>query len=45
MILGETTLAGQIEEGTAQLAGDESVLHEFISLLDTFDFWFNIVTP
>ena len=45
VILGETTLAGQIEEGTAQLAGDESVLHEFISLLDTFDFWFNIVTP
>jgi len=45
VILGQTTLADEIKQGTAQLAGDESLLHDFISLLDTFEFWFNIATP
>jgi alkyl sulfatase BDS1-like metallo-beta-lactamase superfamily hydrolase len=45
VILGQMTLADQIQQGTAQLDGDANVLHEFISLLDTFEFWFNIVTP
>jgi alkyl sulfatase BDS1-like metallo-beta-lactamase superfamily hydrolase len=45
VILGQTTLADDIKQGTAELAGDESLLHEFISLLDTFEFWFNIATP
>ena len=45
VILGQVTLADQIADGTAQLDGDENVLHEFIALLDTFEFWFNIVTP
>jgi alkyl sulfatase BDS1-like metallo-beta-lactamase superfamily hydrolase len=45
VILGQTTLADQIAAGTAQLQGSEDALHEFIGLLDTFEFWFNIVTP
>jgi len=45
VILGQTTLADQISDGSAKIEGDENALHEFIELLDTFDFWFNIVTP
>jgi alkyl sulfatase BDS1-like metallo-beta-lactamase superfamily hydrolase len=45
VILGQTTLAEQIKNGTATLEGDHNALHEFIDLLDTFEFWFNIVTP
>ena len=45
VILGETTLPDQISAGTAQIDGDGDALHEFIGLLDTFEFWFNIVTP
>ena len=45
VILGQTTLADQIAAGTAQLEGNQDVLHEFVELLDTFQFWFNIVTP
>jgi alkyl sulfatase BDS1-like metallo-beta-lactamase superfamily hydrolase len=45
VILGQTTIGDQIAAGTAKLNGDADALHEFIELLDTFEFWFNIVTP
>ncbi len=45
VILGQASLADQIADGTAQLQGDQDALHQFVSLLDTFEFWFNIVTP
>jgi alkyl sulfatase BDS1-like metallo-beta-lactamase superfamily hydrolase len=45
VILRQTTLRDQIAAGTAQIQGNEDALHEFISLLDIFEFWFNIVTP
>jgi alkyl sulfatase BDS1-like metallo-beta-lactamase superfamily hydrolase len=45
VILGQTTLPDQISAGTAHVDGNVDALHEFIGLLDTFDFWFNIVTP
>ena len=45
VILGQTTLADQINNGTATLDDDQNAVHEFIDLLDTFEFWFNIVTP
>jgi alkyl sulfatase BDS1-like metallo-beta-lactamase superfamily hydrolase len=45
VILGQTTLPDQISAGTAQVDGNVDALHEFIGLLDTFEFWFNIVTP
>jgi alkyl sulfatase BDS1-like metallo-beta-lactamase superfamily hydrolase len=46
LILGQTTLdaaidAGQVTAGT----GDAAALGSLISLLDRFDFWFEIVTP
>ncbi len=45
VILGAAPLTGQIADGRAQLDGDEQVLHDFVALLDDFEFWFNIVTP
>jgi alkyl sulfatase BDS1-like metallo-beta-lactamase superfamily hydrolase len=45
VILGKTTLPDQIAAGTAQLDGDDNALHDFIGLLDTFELWFNIITP
>ncbi len=39
------TLGDQIAAGTATVQGNEDALHQFIGLLDTFELWFNIVTP
>jgi alkyl sulfatase BDS1-like metallo-beta-lactamase superfamily hydrolase len=41
----QTSLPHQIAAGIAKVQGNESALHEFIGLLDSFEFWFNIVTP
>jgi alkyl sulfatase BDS1-like metallo-beta-lactamase superfamily hydrolase len=32
-------------EEARQLDGDANALHDFIGLLDTFELWFNIITP
>lgn len=45
VILGQATLPDQIAAGIAHIDGDADALHDFISLLDTFELWFNIVTP
>jgi alkyl sulfatase BDS1-like metallo-beta-lactamase superfamily hydrolase len=45
VMLGATTLEQQVIAGRAQVDGSASKLGEFISLLDTFEFWFPIVTP
>jgi alkyl sulfatase BDS1-like metallo-beta-lactamase superfamily hydrolase len=45
VILGTAQLTDQIADGRAKLTGDERVLHDFVGLLDDFEFWFNIVTP
>jgi len=45
VILGTAPIADQIAAGTAKVQGDEQALHDFIALLDDFDFWFAIVTP
>ncbi|MFO7682612.1 MAG: alkyl sulfatase dimerization domain-containing protein, partial [Chloroflexota bacterium] len=45
IVLGEATLAEKTAVGEARIAGDPAKLVEFLSLLDTFEFWFNIVTP
>ena len=34
-----------VMSGKAKLTGDTKKLGEFVSWLDNFDFWFNIVTP
>ena len=43
--LGETTFEQALAEGEILLTGDPEAFLEFLGNLDTFDFWFNIVTP
>ena len=45
VILGTAPIADQIADGRAKLDGDQQILHDFIALLDDFEFWFDIVTP
>ncbi|MCA9981734.1 MAG: MBL fold metallo-hydrolase, partial [Anaerolineales bacterium] len=45
IVLGEATLAEKTAVGEAQITGNPAKLMEFFQLLDTFEFWFNIVTP
>jgi alkyl sulfatase BDS1-like metallo-beta-lactamase superfamily hydrolase len=45
IILQETTLDDAVSSGDVQVTGDEAKLGEVVSYLDTFPFWFNIVTP
>jgi alkyl sulfatase BDS1-like metallo-beta-lactamase superfamily hydrolase len=43
--LGQTTMDQAVKDGKATVEGDSAKFKEFLSLLDTFEFWFNIVTP
>lgn len=43
--LGETTLREATDDGTIGVEGDTAKVEEFVGLIDSFDFWFNIVTP
>jgi alkyl sulfatase BDS1-like metallo-beta-lactamase superfamily hydrolase len=43
--LKETTLEQAIAKGDVKIEGRREALGEFLGLLDTFPFWFNIVTP
>ena len=45
IVLGETTLDKSINDGKVTVEGSKESLTELVSMLDTFDFWFNIVTP
>jgi alkyl sulfatase BDS1-like metallo-beta-lactamase superfamily hydrolase len=45
VILGVAPLTDQIADGRASVEGDEWALHDFVALLDDFEFWFDIVTP
>ena len=45
IVLGETTLDKAIEAGKVTVKGRKESRTEMVSLLDTFDFWFNIVAP
>ncbi|HCG30423.1 MAG TPA: hypothetical protein DEU95_12035, partial [Chloroflexi bacterium] len=38
-------MADKLATGQARIDGDPAKLVEFLSMLDTFEFWFNIVTP
>lgn len=44
VMLGTSTMENQIVAGKATLTGDPNKLAQFVSWLDTFPFWFNIVT-
>jgi alkyl sulfatase BDS1-like metallo-beta-lactamase superfamily hydrolase len=43
--LKEATLDQKIASGDVKISGRKEALNEFLGLLDTFSFWFNIVTP
>ncbi|HWJ07156.1 MAG TPA: alkyl sulfatase dimerization domain-containing protein [Steroidobacteraceae bacterium] len=43
--LGEVTMADAIKAGDVKVDGRQAAVAEFFGLLDTFSFWFNIVTP
>jgi alkyl sulfatase BDS1-like metallo-beta-lactamase superfamily hydrolase len=45
IVLQETTLEDAISSGTVEIAGSRPKLDEMLSYLDSFEFWFNIVTP
>ncbi len=43
--LGKATLEQKVASGELKFDGRQQAFGEFMGLLDTFDFWFNIVTP
>ncbi|MCB0965690.1 MAG: MBL fold metallo-hydrolase [Ilumatobacter sp.] len=43
--LGVATFAEQVDNGQISVDGDRNDVERFLGLLDTFDFWFDIVTP
>jgi alkyl sulfatase BDS1-like metallo-beta-lactamase superfamily hydrolase len=45
IVLGQTTTDAAIKNGDVKIKGSQAKLMEMLSYLDTFDFWFNIVTP
>ena len=44
-MVGETTLDKAVADGKVKVTGDSAKLGELTSMLDNFEFWFNIVTP
>ncbi|GHO45927.1 alkyl sulfatase C-terminal domain-containing protein [Ktedonospora formicarum] len=45
IIMGESSLKREIDTGEANVHGKKEAFHEMFSLLDTFEFGFNIITP
>jgi alkyl sulfatase BDS1-like metallo-beta-lactamase superfamily hydrolase len=45
IVLRETTLKDAVASGAVKIAGNEAKLDEMLSYLDSFEFWFPIVTP
>jgi alkyl sulfatase BDS1-like metallo-beta-lactamase superfamily hydrolase len=43
--LGQVTMMDAISDGSVSVDGDQTKVETFVGLLDTFEFWFNIVTP
>ena len=43
--ISRMTLAEYIDPGGVTLEGNADAFRDFLSMLDTFEFWFNIVTP
>ena len=44
VVLGQTTMPKAILTGDVRVNGNAKVLQDVLGSLDTFDFWFNIVT-
>ena len=45
IMMGQTNMQKLVMAGNAKIDGNSQKLGEFVSWLDNFDFWFNIVTP
>ncbi|WP_455272415.1 alkyl sulfatase dimerization domain-containing protein [Rhizobium herbae] len=45
IVLGETKLDAAVKDGKVKITGDADKLTQLVSMLDNFEFWFNIVTP
>ncbi len=45
IVLGQSDFDALIADGSIRLDGDAEAFADFVSLLDTFEFWFDIVTP
>lgn len=45
IVLQKTKLDDAVKAGAVKISGDEAKLHQVVSYLDNFEFWFNIVTP
>jgi len=45
IILKKITLAKALEDKHVIIDGNQQALNQLLSLMDKFDFWFNIVTP
>jgi alkyl sulfatase BDS1-like metallo-beta-lactamase superfamily hydrolase len=45
IMMGQTNMQKLVMAGSAKIDGNSQKLGEFVSWLDNFDFWFNIVTP
>jgi alkyl sulfatase BDS1-like metallo-beta-lactamase superfamily hydrolase len=43
--LPQTKLEDTISCGAVKISGDRTTLNDVVASRDTFDFWFNIVTP
>lgn len=43
--LGEVTLDQAIADGDVEVQGKKEAVGEFLAMLDSYDFWFNMVTP
>lgn len=45
IVLGDTTLDKAVADGSIKVTGDNAKLGQLVSMLDNFEFWFNIATP
>lgn len=43
--LGETSFKDLVDNGTIKITGDKNAFTNFLSKIDNFNFWFNIVEP
>jgi alkyl sulfatase BDS1-like metallo-beta-lactamase superfamily hydrolase len=43
--LGQTTLEKAVSAGEVKIEGRKEAFSEFLGMLDSFNFWFNVVTP
>jgi alkyl sulfatase BDS1-like metallo-beta-lactamase superfamily hydrolase len=42
VLLGQTTFEKELDAGNISVAGNAAALNDLLSMLDSFDFWFNI---